>query len=100
MSLATPRLRMFAGPNSSGKSTIKAVVEDKIGPELLGVYINPDEMERDIRTCGVLDLSAYGVETSAEEVLVCDVVVPCQSRLGIYFRQFLRPEGLGGRSYR
>ncbi len=34
-----PRLRMFAGPNGSGKSTIKSVVP----PELLGVYLNPDD---------------------------------------------------------
>lgn len=35
---------MFAGPNGSGKSTIKSVVP----PELLGVYVNPDEMQKDI----------------------------------------------------
>ena len=35
---------MFAGPNGSGKSTIKSVIR----PELLGVYINPDEIEKDI----------------------------------------------------
>lgn len=69
MSRATPRLRMFAGPNGSGKSTIKAVVEEKIGPELLGVYINPDEIESQIRSSGVLDFAVYGVETRAEEVL-------------------------------
>ena len=39
-----PRLRMFAGPNGSGKSTIKSVIRS----ELLGVYINPDEIEKDI----------------------------------------------------
>lgn len=33
MSTATPRMRMFAGPNGSGKNTIKGVIE----PELLGV---------------------------------------------------------------
>ncbi len=65
MSKATPRLRMFAGPNGSGKSTIKEVLE----PELLGVYINPDEIEKSIRTSGFLDFSAFGVETAAEEVL-------------------------------
>lgn len=37
----TPRLRMFAGPNGSGKSTIKSVLK----PEMLGIYINPDEIE-------------------------------------------------------
>lgn len=61
----TPRLRMFAGPNGSGKSTIKSVIR----PELLGVYINPDEMEKDIRQFSFLDLAAYGVRTTKDEVL-------------------------------
>lgn len=65
MSRATPRLRMFAGPNGSGKSTIKEVLE----PELLGVYINPDEIEKSIRMSGGLDFSAFGVETTENEVL-------------------------------
>jgi predicted ABC-type ATPase len=60
-----PRLRMFAGPNGSGKSTIKSVVP----PELLGVYLNPDEMEKEIRERDFLDLRAYGVETTREEIL-------------------------------
>ena len=46
---------MFAGPNGSGKSTLKAVLR----PELLGVYLNPDEMEVEMRTNGFLDLSGY-----------------------------------------
>lgn len=66
---ATPRLRMFAGPNGSGKSTIKNAVEAVIGPESFGVYINPDEIEKEIGLSNVLDLSAYGVETTGEEVL-------------------------------
>ena len=65
MSKATPRLRMFAGPNGSGKSTIKGVIE----PELLGVYINPDDIEKEIRNFDFLDFSVYGVETTADEVL-------------------------------
>lgn len=60
-----PRLRMFAGPNGSGKSTLKSV----ISPALLGVYINPDDIERDIRERDFLDLAAFGVQTSAEEIL-------------------------------
>ncbi len=42
MSDSVPRLRMFAGPNGSGKSTINALVR----PELLGIYINPDDIEK------------------------------------------------------
>lgn len=65
MNPAIPRMRMFAGPNGSGKSTIKGVIE----PELLGVYINPDDIEKEIRRFDFLDLAAYGVETTAIEVL-------------------------------
>jgi predicted ABC-type ATPase len=60
-----PRIRMFAGPNGSGKSTFKTILRR----ELLGVYINPDEMEKEIRDKGVLDLSVYQVKTDAEEIL-------------------------------
>lgn len=53
---------MFAGPNGSGKSTIKSV----IGPELLGIYINPDEIEKGIRDVGFLDLKEYGVSDTGQ----------------------------------
>lgn len=60
-----PRLRMFAGPNGSGKSTIKAVIR----AELLGVYINPDDIEKEIRDFDFLDLKSYQVETTKVEIL-------------------------------
>src|SRR5262249_19048640 len=37
-------------------------------PELLGVYLNPDEMERDMRASGALELAAYDVALTTEEV--------------------------------
>lgn len=55
---------MFAGPNGSGKSTIKTVVS----PALLGVYINPDEIEEEIRRSGSLSLEAYRVAATEEEI--------------------------------
>jgi predicted ABC-type ATPase len=58
-------MRMFAGPNGSGKSTIKSVIR----PELLGVYVNPDEIEQQLRVYGFLDLGAFGVTTTREEVV-------------------------------
>jgi len=58
-------MRVFAGPNGSGKSTLKSVLP----PPLLGVYLNPDEIEEQIRKQGFLDVSAYAVKTSAQEVL-------------------------------
>jgi hypothetical protein len=56
---------MFAGPNGSGKSTLKSVLPK----ELLGVYLNPDEIEDEIRKQGFLDLNARTVTTTADEVL-------------------------------
>lgn len=56
---------MFAGPNGSGKSTLKSVLP----PALIGVYLNPDELEQEIRERGFLDFAAYGVTTTAKEVL-------------------------------
>ena len=61
----TPRLRMFAGPNGSGKSTIKSVIR----PELLGVYVNPDEIEASIKQSDFLDLGEFEVETDKAEIL-------------------------------
>ncbi len=61
----TARLRMFAGPNGSGKSTIKGLLRS----ELLGVYINPDELEKEILEFGFLDFEAYQVRTEEREIL-------------------------------
>ncbi len=56
---------MFAGPNGSGKSTIKSVVPQK----LLGVYLNPNEIQKAIEDRGFLNVRDYGVETTREEIL-------------------------------
>jgi predicted ABC-type ATPase len=56
-------MRMFAGPNGSGKSTLKSYLP----PELLGVYLNPDEIEKEIREQGFLDFSKYDVHAAASE---------------------------------
>jgi predicted ABC-type ATPase len=61
----TPRLRIFAGPNGSGKSTITSVISQ----ELLGIYINPDDMEREIRENGNLDIKKYQIEINQQEIL-------------------------------
>ena len=56
---------MFAGPNGSGKSELKQYLR----PSLLGVYLNPDELEGAIRKQGFLDFSTYGVTATGAEVL-------------------------------
>jgi predicted ABC-type ATPase len=70
---------MFAGPNGSGKSTIKSVIR----PELLGVYINPDDIERDIRRNDVLDFQAYGIQTTQRDVLSFFRASPLLDRAGL-----------------
>jgi hypothetical protein len=61
----TSRLRMFAGPNGSGKSTMKSVIKSN----LLGFYINPDEIEAEIARDGFLDFNRFGINTDKTEVL-------------------------------
>jgi predicted ABC-type ATPase len=56
---------MFAGPNGSGKSTLNNI----IAKELLGVYINADEIEKEIKKSDFLDLSSYGITSDEETVL-------------------------------
>jgi len=65
MNNTIPRLRMFAGPNGSGKSTFKTIIR----PELLGIYINPDEIEKEIRQWDFLDLRSYQIKTTEKEIL-------------------------------
>lgn len=63
--MSIPRLRMFAGPNGSGKSTLNSI----ISKELLGVYINPDEIEKEIKKFDFLDMLNYEVKTNEEEII-------------------------------
>ena len=51
----TKRLRMFAGPNGSGKSTIK----DVVSADYLGHYLNPDDIERQLKQNSVFNLADY-----------------------------------------
>lgn len=62
--LTQPRLRMFAGPNGSGKSTMRSVIK----PELLGAYVNPDDIEEEIKQSDWLDLRQFGISTTKEEL--------------------------------
>lgn len=64
MSNSQPRLRMFAGPNGSGKSSLKF----DLPPRLLGVYLNADDIEQCVRRQGWIDLGAYGIQTSQQEI--------------------------------
>lgn len=58
-------MRVFAGPNGSGKSTLKGLLPGA----LLGIYLNPDEIEKSARENGWLDLESFGVAANANEVV-------------------------------
>lgn len=61
-----PRMRMFAGPNGSGKTTVKNGLGKS--PEWFGAYINPDELERSIRESGRVLLAALGLTAGQDEL--------------------------------
>ncbi len=61
---STPRMRVFAGPNGSGKSWLKTLLT----PELIGVYINPDEIERVLNIEGFLDFKNFKIEANLESI--------------------------------
>lgn len=60
-----PRVTLFGGPNGSGKTTFV----EAINPALLGVHVNADQIEKDILKHDFLDLSAFGIEVSRDEIL-------------------------------
>jgi predicted ABC-type ATPase len=55
-----PRLRVFAGPNGSGKSTIKDVVPS----HLIYTYVNADELEKEAKATGSVDLTVFDIDTT------------------------------------
>jgi predicted ABC-type ATPase len=60
-----PRLRVFAGPNGSGKSTIKG----ELSSALIKTYVNADELEKEAKATGFIDLSAFGIDITLPELL-------------------------------
>jgi predicted ABC-type ATPase len=67
MSDSTPRLRMFAGPNGSGKTTVKNNLSKPRA--WFGIYINPDELEKTVRETGFLSLRSFDCVSSTDEIL-------------------------------
>lgn len=63
--MSVPRLRMFAGPNGSGKSTVKELIPDS----LLGMYLNPDEIEKELHRTKAFDFNPSGINTTTQEII-------------------------------
>lgn len=63
--MTVPRLRVFAGPNGSGKSTMKSAIPS----HLIGIYVNPDEIEKAAKESGRLEFSDFQLVAESDEVL-------------------------------
>jgi predicted ABC-type ATPase len=64
--MSQKRVRVFAGPNGSGKSTF--IDSFPSSPKLrLGVYINADEIEVQLKKCQLLQFEKYKVVSSTDE---------------------------------
>lgn len=75
----TPRLRLFAGPNGSGKSTI----QDVIPAHYKGVYLNPDDIERDARASGIVYLDDYLVKLAENDIREYFAASPLIKKAGL-----------------
>ncbi len=68
MSIGTARMRMFAGPNGSGKTTVQRDISRGFGADFVGVLVNPDDLEATIGRSGRLDLGPFKVSAAEYEV--------------------------------
>jgi len=61
--MSTKRMRVFAGPNGSGKTTIfKEILRNsKVN---LGVYINADEIEMQLKEYQTVDFNQFQISVS------------------------------------
>lgn len=66
MSNNIPRVRIIAGPNGSGKSTFMELLKTEVKT---GFYINPDEIEADLKKIPVLHFADYGFKTSQKKFI-------------------------------
>lgn len=76
----TARLRMFAGPNGSGKSTVKSI----INPWLLDLYLNPDEIEKQVLTQGVYDVRPLTISLNNKDIIQFFKQHPLSHRTALY----------------
>jgi len=69
--MASRRMRVFAGPNGSGKTTIIKSLQSEIP---FGVYVNADDIESFLKESKVLLFNAYQLSVT-------------QSQLQTYFKE-------------
>lgn len=60
-----PKMRVFAGPNGSGKTTILSDLRDRFQ---FGVYVNADDIELGLGKRRQLDFGEYRVSVTSAQV--------------------------------
>jgi predicted ABC-type ATPase len=64
--MTSKRMRIFAGPNGSGKTTIfKEILADKVN---LGVYVNADDIQAALEMDKQLDFARFQLTISNEQI--------------------------------
>ncbi|MCU0348548.1 MAG: zeta toxin family protein [Saprospiraceae bacterium] len=58
------RMRVFAGPNGSGKSAVYNLVRQQYR---IGYYVNADNIEKELREKGFIQLSDLGIQISPDQ---------------------------------
>jgi predicted ABC-type ATPase len=63
--MSAKRLRIFAEPNGSGKTTIINELKTKI---TFGVYVNADDIEKALNLTGEIDLTSYQIKITTAQI--------------------------------
>ena len=58
------RVRIYAGPNGSGKSSLYKVISKEY---ISGLFVNADEIEKQLKTIGFIDLTEFNLKIDAKE---------------------------------
>lgn len=59
------RIRLFAGPNGSGKTSLYYKISKTYHS---GIFINADEIEKTLQTKGLIDLSEFGLKITSKDL--------------------------------
>jgi len=82
--METLRLRIIAGPNGSGKSTFFTLLKERLRPTQIGIYLNADELEKDILRTKKLDFGLYKIDSNGDEVIPFLVKHPLTKKADLY----------------
>ncbi|OAB29427.1 hypothetical protein FBFR_03890 [Flavobacterium fryxellicola] len=69
-------MRVFAGPNGSGKTSLYSVISKTY---TFGIFINADEIEKIIQTKGLIDLFEFGLNVTTKDLEIFNSLNDSQS---------------------